>query len=705
MYQARLYYDTRFNAINIPYDIDVLTNAAEKIQEFPTMDIITNMFLANIKIRITPPMDLMDLGHADYLEVYDEKSAAFYSITGMTPACADVLQLDLLLDPILTFNVTKLKISGSGFLERSTHHRPGGYPTELTIEDPLLTPIYKSQHTIYSIYSADDDMREMQGGTYVGGGAGGGDTIDIYGSSYLNYINGSDLQAATAPVKIQGTAGENYDVTFSDNFNTTRYSIGKPRKEKTLMTIGELSEDFPGVTREYPGLTFYGSVANKNEREGSVPNFLETAQTYYNFGIPNPIAVSYQIPLAFIKTIPLQPSGVAIDGYKNGVFSHITGITGYFAVNYSVNQFIAIKDKIDTSAPGNPETPVDLSETYDEIVCHAIAMKLKMKLIATGTGQEATITVNDLVRTLNGKLRVNIVVDPTPYGAPYYSWETRYNKFDFPTFSSEGAANIITKMYGSVRGATWQPAPVSMSNLGAQNELNSIAIRNSYAAGQSRISYDAAQQQINIQRENAAYANVSDLMHLPGQLAGANDTDSYTQFALDVGGIGADLALNAITRQNSVRSSEYSAAYSNMQRRLSIAQEMTAFNAAHQANVTNLMFPVSQSLPLFTGNGALIDIEAPARADIKRYIEIMQMYGVYLDIPIYEEAVNLIPAKTNIKKYCFLKTRGLNLYGNGPLTRDAAEAASGALNAGVRIWTTKPFNYPDDQLYKHEGAT
>ena len=738
MYQARLYFDTGFNVVNIPYDRDVLTAAASAIEEYPTMDIITNLFLPNVKLKVSAPMDLKRLGRADFVEIYDQISSSYYSVVDMAPTSADVVTLGLVMEPLLTFNIIDVignenggafgpdQIGWNGYVERSTHYDRNAIDDQYLQVDPLLVPLSASRHYIYEIFGPGSvsDVNDA-GGVYIGwhGPIPGMETINLYGSSYLNTIAAADLNKATAPVKITGTAGENYNVEFSENFNTTRYAIGKPRTEKTSMTVDR-------ATREYPGLTFYGTVDNNNEREGSAPDFLATAQTYYNFGIPNPIAVSYQMPTEFLNQISLAPSGYAIEGYRNGVFSNVVGTSAEFVLDNTVYEYIGTK-----SGAQGEIVPLN-AEFYDE-VCHAIALKMRLKLIAAGTGQESVITISDLKPGDTwGALSVKLTTDPSPYGAPYYAWDTRYNNFGYPSSDASGSKSLLEKMYGAVRGATWQPAPVSMSNLGSQNELNAIAIRQTYGAAANTMAYDAAGYQLQLQSNAAGihamasaistatgvYSNASgfsqnfsraysDVGASIGDPYGTVNAGGISEAAGRAGGLGlvlgaggsiANMTATAALSQNQLQSSTASAVYGNAMRQLSLAAEMDVFNASHQANVTDVKFPVSQTLPMFTGNGAIIDIEAPSADDVHRYIEIMQMYGVYVN-EYTQRGDHLIPRKADVTNYCFIKTRGLNIQGNGLLSKMAADAAASALNGGVRIWTRHPVMTADTSLYKKEA--
>lgn len=691
MYNARLYFETGFDAVNIPYDADVLHAAAREIAEYPTMDIITNMYLRDVRIRVPTPMDLNRLGMADYIEIYDASSSAYYTVIDMVPTSADVLLISIAMDPLLTFDAIgkRNKCRCVGYIDRRTHDA-----VQITAQiDPLLTPLDAPRHYIYSLFGPAPYTgvgSDVLGGKYKNWNwpISGLETIDIYGSSYANTIPQSDLDAATAPVTIKGAAGENMDVAFSGNYNTTRYSIGKPRTKTTQVTIDQASHP-------YPGLTFYGAVPNTNQGPDDTPNFLDTAQIYYNFGIPNPIAVSYQMPTQFLQQLALTTGGMAIYGYRDGVFDHLNGTIAEYTADYR------IADMLGEEKSGKQTS---LAADYASVACAPIARQAKLKLIATGTGQESTISVTDLPDAdWTSYLTVRLITDPTPFGAPYYAWVTRYNDFDYPTDDSSGAKRLVAGMYGAVRGATWQPAPVSMSNFGAANELNALGIRQTYGAAAADIEYDAAGYQL---QQQSAMADINAMSGIISQATGhashtSGDANPGLMTLADVGSSIASITASAAAADTSLQSAAASAVYSNMARRLALSQELSAFNAAHQSSVIDIKYPVSQTLPQFTGNGAVIDVSVPSERDVQRYITIMRLFGVYQNTPVSGSLP--IPDKSDINKYCFVRTRGLTIQGMGLLTRAAAESIAGAMDAGLRIWTTRPDMDPDTDLYAVGG--
>lgn len=242
-----------------------------------------------------------------------------------------------------------------------------------------------------------------------------------------------------------------------------------------------------------------------------------------------------------------------------------------------------------------------------------------------------------------------------------------------------------------------------MSNFGAANELNALGIRQTYGAAAADIEYDAAGYQL---QQQSAMADINAMSGIISQATGhashtSGDANPGLMTLADVGSSIASITASAAAADTSLQSAAASAVYSNMARRLALSQELSAFNAAHQSSVIDIKYPVSQTLPQFTGNGAVIDVSVPSERDVQRYITIMRLFGVYQNTPVSGSLP--IPDKSDINKYCFVRTRGLTIQGMGLLTRAAAESIAGAMDAGLRIWTTRPDMDPDTDLYAVGG--
>lgn len=98
MFKCRLYYNTGFNAINVPDNYQTL-QASGTMKEFSALDILQIMPLSSVSIKINNEKDVRD---ADYMELLSNESRAFYSIEGYTLTSPDVAVLSITLNPMLT---------------------------------------------------------------------------------------------------------------------------------------------------------------------------------------------------------------------------------------------------------------------------------------------------------------------------------------------------------------------------------------------------------------------------------------------------------------------------------------------------------------------------------------------------------------------------------------------------------------------------
>lgn len=202
-WNLRMYYNTRFNSINVPDSEATLEKAAVKTKDFPVIDCIQRYHLSTIKIRAFE--DDVILG--DYVKIWDDsnkKRFAFYSIKDYNFSSGDVCELDVNMDPLSTSG----GIDNIEFLDGITvrHHVAqtadafGAY----TEEDEMLVPTHpirkelvasyyndvKMDLIVNSQYGLDSDINIYQNNTLITasgtGGEGGSVTYSGYTSGLVN---------------------------------------------------------------------------------------------------------------------------------------------------------------------------------------------------------------------------------------------------------------------------------------------------------------------------------------------------------------------------------------------------------------------------------------------------------------------------------------------------------------------------------------
>lgn len=156
MYQAELFYNTGFNAVNIPDSENTLRAAASSIKIFPALDILQPTALTSVRLKAT----YAQVVGADYLLLRNQDDSnlfCFYSIASApVMSSADVANLGIVEDPILTAG----GISNLQFLDgiTSRHHVATADDTfgAYIEEDPYLsltkTPIYD----VKKIFTSND---------------------------------------------------------------------------------------------------------------------------------------------------------------------------------------------------------------------------------------------------------------------------------------------------------------------------------------------------------------------------------------------------------------------------------------------------------------------------------------------------------------------------------------------------------------------
>jgi len=134
MWNVKLYYETGFNAVNIP-DSPALLNTMQS-QTFPALDILQGEHLSSVSIKATRAQ----VKKADYMSLSDGTDTFYYIVESFTMTSTDVATLSLAMD----YFTTNGGVSGTTFLDGmiERHHVAtaddefGAY----TEDDPMLVP-------------------------------------------------------------------------------------------------------------------------------------------------------------------------------------------------------------------------------------------------------------------------------------------------------------------------------------------------------------------------------------------------------------------------------------------------------------------------------------------------------------------------------------------------------------------------------------
>lgn len=698
MVTATFFYNTGFNAINIPDSPDTLEKAASSKKDMPVMDIIQLYNINNIKVKASES----DLINLDYIKLSSGDNIAYYKYADTyTMTSGDVAELSIYMDGLLTAGGLTALNPLSGRIVRISSGDELLTAKEIerySISDGLLKPSYTPRKNVYSMFGSN----AMMGGASVTYRDSNNQSFNwfadkskqykFYGSPYKNTIDSSALKDASDPIKITKNS-EDTEYTFSTNWQNNAYNLGSAATASTqYQWFGATGG--PGVTAIWPGITYYIDGASVNDAfDGK--KMLETARVLYAYGVADAITDTYTIPGPYVD---IDYSYTNASGYELWV----RGKYVYATIDKTISEIISTKLK-----------------SYNTLITKLIENSgVTIKLHAIGTGQTAEASPSDLAKyndaDFDDHVRVYCITDPSPSGAPYYRLDTEQNV----TSATDRAAELI----GAVRGATWQKVPLTFSNFSAASSANALAVRQAYAQKSLQIDSEWSDRMFEHQLAQQWTRNITSTISmgvnaaasiLPGmQLGERTYTDNFgnTQANWSAGnGMSSGQATGILGRltENAIAEENVKLNYANqqvgfLQRELAQSQELSAYAASHPAKTINTSFAVTDGSLMMTGNGAMIELNMPAEEDVTKYITIIQMYGIPLDLPLApyaddtHKALGTINKYTKLdanKHYCYIQTAGLSLgpAGSGkPVPVTVLANAADMLNGGVRIWNKKP---------------
>lgn len=450
------------------------------------------------------------------------------------------------------------------------------------------------------------------------------DTI-IYGSSYSDDINTSTIDEDLNP-----------DIKYN--------SIASKSDKLSIVQVGDRAY-------LYPGLTLYQGFINGSTIGGNIVNL---AQILYGLGIDNVIDKAYIIPAAYVGDI--EKSGQAI--------SIIKGV---------------LKTAIGYIDP-NPTGGSSLREDIGTLIFKSFGT---VTLLAVGSGNKSTYSGSDIL-LVNGNraFKVNVVSDPSPEGAPYFKPELISDPFD----SSAIDRDPLGYMYGGVKGATWQNAPITFGSKGYQTDLMRLS-NNLLAYDKQTFANDIRMMDNTSLKQNILTTNA--LTNTAGAATSPAPVISMVGNAINYGG------------SSYVNQKQYDidSQYYQRIREAERAREIEQFNIDHIVRTTDLKFPVTDTSQNITGNGCAIITEMPSLHDRNRFLEIIQQFGVA--VPGYKKMSDALLDRVGNEPFVYIQAKGVSFSSIVP--KRVKNDLSSMFESGVRIWYEKPTPDAYTRMYKKEA--
>lgn len=437
---------------------------------------------------------------------------------------------------------------------------------------------------------------------------------------------------------------------------------------------------------EYPGVTiYYGD------------KILNVAKTLYGLGIDNVIDLSYSVPSVFIQG--MEKSGQA------------------------VKTLYGKRDKTEILI----DSPVieEYDKYRDDISFLFHKSFASLVLYSPASGNKIEYPLSEIVMNRSADAGGGIIthvylnVDPSPTGCPFFTPDLIAD----PMRQPGGTGGL----YGALKGASWQNAPVTFSGKGYSKDI--LSMTNALLMTDMNTTLT----KMNMLKNNNADLIANGIKSAGGLLTGAapsmNYSSGYSDYYSgdrrlgrkwrDNQGYSAQdafsMSFNPVhaigTTVNTVTdyaSSAYKQGlaydyYSNI-RNLEREKELTQFSIDHMARSIDLKFPVCDSMQNYTGNGVFIAVKKPTYTDFNRFCEIVQKFGIKVPgyVPMDEKFLNRAAGS---EPYVYIQANGVEVAGRSgtPIPKNVKNDLSDLFATGVRIWYEKPTDKAYQRMYKKEA--
>lgn len=290
----------------------------------------------------------------------------------------------------------------------------------------------------------------------------------------------------------------------------------------------------------------------------------------------------------------------------------------------------------------------------------------KYGILAIGSGNSVEFNPEDIYGTGDSQPSVGIIVDPRPSGKPYF----RYVKYKGTT--SNFFLNCIA-------GLNWQNVPLLYTDKSG-SEIDTIRFNTEQSIKNQNMEVQIGQKMwdmvnpFNNKQQSilkSLGSNISEIfgagVATVGGLTGAMDTGQMA--------MGSELYDIGRKRQNAA------------------AQELQEFNINQNIVAPQLMFPRSEGLRDFLGNGCYAYRYYLEASDLAKFDKILTMYGYRITEPLTKDMFNVR------SKFNYIKAQGVSI--GGSLPKWLREGMAQELSIGKRFWKVAP----DKTIYTNGGNT
>lgn len=572
MYNATLFINTGFNAINIPDNPSLLAQA--QAVTVPALDIYQVRELSSFVVKAT----YASIKNADYLYLSNPNDAAdfaYYSIQNITMTSMDTAVLSVTMDYILTAGgstgVSSLSFT-DGICER--HHVPladdifGKYGEE----DPYMAPSEMMELDVakvgFGVTNALTTLLEA--------------TVDL----------GATETYASAYHKLKG-----FDFTTDDSLGTGKNCVvpfieSLPISTRICMENGGQSDWYSCLPNAvlYKAGSYNGNPTSAPTVESWIPEALKYARS---LALESSILAQYVIPADMVTVSETSSGGHPYTSLLTGKRKTETlGVNLNFVKSYSGltvrNQRLFYGDNV------------------------------KYTIVSVASGNSASFLPEEIYASGASAPTVEMRVDPRPKGCPYFRFNTYRGSSDAELFFTN-----------AVKGLEWQNAPLVYE--GASGSLlNQYKFNARMIAGYEDVNYAYKSSELQNQQGNlnATAGTVGSLLSAVGY--GVSPSGGLGSMLGSV----ADAATNEVNRN--FMNAQYNLSRSHQENSWNIARnsELGALLIQNNCVAPSMNFPISEAIRDYVGNTCLVYRTCYTDTDAARIDKILTMYGYKHTVPI-----------------------------------------------------------------------
>lgn len=292
----------------------------------------------------------------------------------------------------------------------------------------------------------------------------------------------------------------------------------------------------------------------------------------------------------------------------------------------------------------------------------------KYGIISIGSGNSAEFNPEDIYHSGDTHPLVYAISDPRPSGKPYFRYQ--YYKGDTSNF-----------WLNCIAGLNWQNVPLVYTNKSG-SEIDTIRFQTDQS----------------IKDENAIVNGVQTFLgnptgktprsFIPGVLSGIHQNGLA---------LGMDFAQTIYGQEGTYTAADLagiSPVYDVARMRANASnQELQEFNISQNIVAPQLMFPRSEGLRDFAGNGCFVYKYYLATSDLAKFDKILTMFGYRITEPLTKDMFNVR------SKFNYIKAKGVSI--GGSLPKWLREGMAQELAIGKRFWKVAP----DKTIYTNGGNT